>query len=61
MEDTTMTKKYYIAPELDILDAETDEILMVSSIVTTGLGDDPSDNLVRDDENPSGDSWGGAW
>ena len=57
-----MTKKYYIAPELDILDAEMeDEILMVSSIDTTGLGDDPSDNLVRDDENPSGDSWEKAW
>ena len=56
-----MTKKYYIAPELDILDAETDEILMVSSIDTTGLGDDPSDNLVRDDNDSSGDSWEKAW
>ena len=58
MEDTTMTKKYYIAPELEILDAEMDEILMVSPIVTTGLDDDI---LERDNENPSGDSWGGAW
>ena len=56
-----MTKKYYIAPELDILDAETDEILMVSPIVTTGLGDKQEDQLVRDDENPSGDSWEKAW
>ena len=53
-----MTKKYYIAPELEILDAEMDEILMVSPIVTTGLDDDI---LERDNENPSGDSWGGAW
>ena len=59
MEDTTMTKKYYIAPELEILDAETDEILMVSpTVYTTGLDDD---KLERDDEHPSGDSWGGAW
>ena len=56
-----MTKKYYIAPELDILDAEMDEILMVSPIVTTGLGDKQEDQLVRDDNDSSGDSWEKAW
>ena len=54
-----MTKKFYIAPELEILDAETEDILMVSPTVsTTGLDDDI---LERDDENPSGDSWEKAW
>ena len=57
-----MTKKFYIAPELEILDAEMeDEILLVSPPVAThaeGLGDD---DLVRDDDNPSGNSWEGAW
>ncbi len=54
-----MTKKFYIAPELEILDAEMEDILMVSpTVYTTGLDDDI---LERDDEHPSGDSWGGAW
>ena len=46
MEDRTMTKKYYIAPELEILDAETEAILMVSPVATTGLDDQ---NLTKDD------------
>ena len=54
MEDRTMTKKYYIAPELEILDAETEAILMVSP-VTTGLD---GQNLTKDDT--PGDSWSGA-
>ena len=55
-----MTKKFYIAPELEILDAETEAILMVSP-TTTGLGDE----LTKDKE--PGNSWedamgrGGAW
>ena len=62
MEDRTMTKKYYIAPELEILDAETEAILMVSPVATTGLDDQ---NLTKDDT--PGDSWtdamgrSGAW
>ena len=55
-----MTKKFYIAPELEILDAEMDEILM-ASVTTTGLGDKQEDQLIRDDNDSSGDSWGGAW
>ena len=57
-----MTKKYYIAPELEILDAGTEEILMVSPVATTGLDDQ---NLTKDDT--PGDSWtdamgrSGAW
>ena len=62
MEDTTMTKKYYIAPVLEILDAEMeDEILLVSPVTqvnTPGLDDD---ELVRDNDNSSGDSWSSAW
>ena len=57
-----MTKKFYIAPELEILDAEMeDEILLVSPVTqvnTNGLDDD---DLIRDNENPSGDSWSSAW
>ncbi len=50
-----MTKKFYIAPELEILDAETEAIPMVSPVATTGLDDQ---NLTKDDT--PGDSWSGA-
>jgi hypothetical protein len=55
-----MTKKKYIRPELQAMGVLEESELLVISIETTGLGDNPEDNLTQDQENLTGDIWNDA-
>ena len=56
-----MIKKKYMQPALEISQAEVDEIIAVSmtSVQTSGLGDD--DNVNIDGDDLDGNPWEDAW
>jgi hypothetical protein len=62
MEDTTMTKKEYMKPVMEVIEAYVElQILAgsVKSVTTTGLDDDL---ILPDDEEPkNGSVWEEAW
>ena len=55
-----MTKKEYLKPMAEVMEMQQNCELLVESVQATGLGDNPTDKLTQDEENPSGDTWGDA-
>jgi hypothetical protein len=59
-----MTKKYYLQPEIEVMEPEMEQELLAYSVTSTGLDDE---NLSIPENNTSGDSWNdalsrqGAW
>ena len=54
------SKKEYLQPAMEILEADLDQLLLAYSVQTDGLGDD--DLTLPDDEEPkSGSVWEEAW
>ena len=49
-----MTKKYYLQPEIEVMEPEMEQELLAYSVTSEGLGDD---NIKHDNTNPSGNSW----
>jgi hypothetical protein len=56
-----MIKKVYLKPETELSEGDLDQQIMATSITSTGLGDNDSDNLIYDADNSDSDIWGGAW
>ena len=55
-----MTKKEYLKPAMEILEADLDQLLLAYSVQTDGLGDD--DLILPEDEEPKSDNpWEFAW
>lgn len=54
-----MIKKEYIQPDMEIMQAEVEQMvaLTVTSVQARGL----DENLDIDDENPESDPWEDAW
>jgi len=50
-----MTKKYYLQPEIEVMEPEMEQELLVYSVTSTGLGE--NEELTHDDTTPSGNSW----
>ena len=53
-----MTKKKYMKPAMEILEADLDQQLLAYSVQSDGLGEKPEDELTQD-ETP-GNAWGEA-
>jgi len=54
-----MTKKKYMKPAMEILEADLDQQLLAYSVQSDGLGENREDELTQD-ETP-GNAWGDAW
>ena len=55
-----MTKKEYLQPAMEILEADLDQLLLAYSVQTDGLGNDDL-SLPEDEESKSGSVWEEAW
>ena len=59
-----MTKKDYLQPEMTILEADLEQQLLIASVTsvsTTGLGDDDELELPSEGLPKSGSVWDDAW
>ncbi len=57
-----MTKKEYMQPAIEVIDAELDQLILTVSVTmvsTDGLDDD--DLTVGDGDSKTGDAWSDAW
>ena len=53
-----MTKKKYMKPAMEILEADLDQQLLAYSVQSEGLGDGDDKLSIGEDD---GDAWGDAW
>ena len=53
------SKKEYLQPAMEILEADLDQQLLAYSVQSDGLGEKPEDELTQD-ETP-GNAWDDAW
>ena len=53
------SKKEYLQPAMEILEADLDQQLLAYSVQSDGLGENREDELTQD-ETP-GNAWGDAW
>jgi len=58
MEDTTMIKKEYLQPAMEILEVDLDQQLLAYSVHSSGLGDD---DLALPDDEEDGSVWEDAY
>ena len=57
-----MTKKEYMQPSIEILEADLNQLILTVSVTmvsTDGLDDD--DLTVGDGDSKTGDAWSDAW
>ena len=53
------SKKEYLQPAMEILEADLDQQLLAYSVQTDGLDGDKLS--IGEDDDKSGDAWGDAW
>ena len=51
-----MTKKEYLKPVMEVIEADIEQQILAGSVQTTGLGDE----LSQDENDPNGDAWNDA-
>ena len=54
-----MTKKKYMKPAMEILEADLDQQLLAYSVQSEGLGNDKLS--IGEDDEKSGNAWDYAW
>ena len=56
-----MTKKEYMKPAIEVIEADLDQLILTMSVTTTGLDNDDDDLKYGDGDSKTGDAWEGAW
>ena len=59
MEDTTMTKKEYLKPVMEVIEADIEQQILAYSVQTSGLDEDLT--LPDGEEPKSGSVWEDAY
>ena len=50
---SVLSAKYYLQPEIEVMEPEMEQELLAYSVTSEGLGE----KLTHDDTTPSGNSW----